>query len=72
MRGLKHDGTAQTLLNGYVAYYNFCRTHQAIGKTPAEASGIEIKGWKRLIETAQSETTMNEVKQKMIEVKVRN
>jgi transposase-like protein len=53
MRGLKNDKRAQSLLNGYVINYNFCRKHQSIAKTPAEAAGINIKGWKQLIDAAQ-------------------
>jgi transposase-like protein len=53
MRGLKNDKRAETLLNGYILNYNFCRKHQSINMTPAEAAGINIKGWKQLIEAAQ-------------------
>ena len=53
MRGLKNDERAQTLLDGYVINYNFCRKHQSINMTPAEAAGINVKGWKQLIESAQ-------------------
>jgi transposase-like protein len=53
MRGLKNDKRAKTLLDGYVINYNFCRKHQSINMTPAEAAGINIKGWKQLIEVAQ-------------------
>ncbi|MEE9283581.1 MAG: IS6 family transposase [Nitrososphaerales archaeon] len=72
MRGLKRDLTARTLLDAYVAYYNFCRTHQALGKTPAQASGLEIKGWKELIRAAQTKKTLDETKPIMVEVKIRN
>jgi len=53
MRGLKNGKRAETLLNGYVLNYNFCRKHQSINMTPAEAAGIKVKGWKQLIESAQ-------------------
>ena len=43
MRGLKNDKRASTLLNGYIINYNFCRKHQSINMTPAEAAGIDIK-----------------------------
>lgn len=74
MRGLKKYQSAKTLLDGYVAYYNFCRKHQSIGKTPAEASGIEIHGWKQLIENAQVTETVKEIEERtaIIEVKVKN
>ncbi len=58
MRGLKNDERAKTLLDGYVINYNFCRKHQSINMTPAEAAGINIKGWKQLIETAQIHKTV--------------
>ncbi|HEY4699460.1 MAG TPA: DDE-type integrase/transposase/recombinase [Nitrososphaerales archaeon] len=44
-RGLKHDETAKVWLDGYIINYNFCRTHKAIGKTPAQSAGLNIKGW---------------------------
>jgi transposase-like protein len=60
MRGLKHDPTAKRMLDAYVVHYNFCRTHQSIGKTPAQATGIEVKGWKQLIQNAQVQETKQE------------
>lgn len=72
MRGLKSVETTKTLLEGYVTNYNYCRDHQALGKTPAQAAGIEIKGWRNLIEAAQRETTSKETEvKKMIEVEVK-
>lgn len=71
-RGLKHDHTAKVWLDGYATHYNFCRVHQSIGKTPAQACGIEVKGWKQLIENAQTEKAKQEVKEApMIEVVAR-
>ncbi len=64
IRGLKNDGRAKTLLNGYVINYNFCRKHQALGKTPAEAAGINVKGWKQLIEAAQAQKAEGKVEDK--------
>ncbi|MGD0329036.1 MAG: IS6 family transposase [Nitrososphaeria archaeon] len=57
MRGFKNQDSAKLILEGYVVNYNFARPHLTLkGKTPAEASGIEVKGWKQLIENAiQSE-----------------
>ncbi len=72
-RGLKSDETAKIWLDGYVINYNFCRTHKAIGKTPAQAAGLDIKGWRQLIENAQAEQSKEEAKsEQVIEVKVRN
>ncbi|MDA4116265.1 MAG: IS6 family transposase [Thaumarchaeota archaeon] len=64
MRGLKNP---KNLLEGYVVNYNFCRTHSVIGKTPAQAAGIEMKGWKQLIQNATAEKTIQEVAQKQAE-----
>jgi transposase-like protein len=55
MRGLKNDKRAESLLNGYVINYCYCRKHQTTGMTPAEAAGINIKGWKQLIEAANAQ-----------------
>ncbi|GIU71305.1 MAG: hypothetical protein KatS3mg003_0784 [Candidatus Nitrosocaldaceae archaeon] len=71
MRGLKNDNTAQTLLDGYIIHYNFCRKHQAIKKTPAQEAGIEIKGWRELIKEAHKYNTSKEIEsldQQVIEV----
>ncbi|MCL4436806.1 MAG: IS6 family transposase [Thaumarchaeota archaeon] len=72
-RGLKHNDTAKTWLDGYVINYNYCRTHKAIGQTPAQAAGIKVKGWKQLIQNAQASQCEEESKsQQIIEVKVSN
>jgi transposase-like protein len=52
MRGLKNDKRAERWLNGYVINYNFCKKHQSINMTPAEAAGLKVNGWKPLIEAA--------------------
>ncbi|MDV3293741.1 MAG: integrase core domain-containing protein [Nitrososphaerales archaeon] len=53
MRGFKNQDSARAILGGYVVNYNFARPHMALkGKTPAEQAGIEVKGWKALIEGA--------------------
>ena len=53
MRGFKNQDSAREILSGYVVDYNFARPHLALkGKTPAEQAGIEVKGWKSLIENA--------------------
>jgi transposase-like protein len=72
MRGLKNDDRAKTLLDGYVINYNFCRKHQSINMTPAEAAGINVKGWKQLIETAQIQKAGGKTENKeVLEVVVR-
>ena len=53
MRGLDHEESAQTMLDGMRIYYNFIRPHMTLnGKTPAEKSGItklEQNKWLSLI-----------------------
>jgi transposase-like protein len=65
MRGLKVDNTA--ILQGYQIYHNYIRKHDALGKTPAEACGIQIEGknkWLTLIQNASQQTKSNmDVKQ---------
>ena len=57
-RGLK---TAGTLLTGWAIHYNYVRKHQSIGKTPAQAAGLEISGgWMELITLATQQKTMEE------------
>jgi len=59
MRGFKKEESAQKILDGFRAYYNFIRPHQALqGKTPAEKANIilNLKGnkWIGLIRKASS------------------
>ena len=43
MRGLHNDKTASAFNDGFKAYYNFIRPHQALnGKTPAEVAGVDL------------------------------
>ena len=57
MRGFKNEDSARIILEGYVANYNYARPHLSLkGKTPGQQAGVEVKGWKQLIENAiQSE-----------------
>ncbi len=43
MRGLCNDNTAEQMLENYRTYYNFIRTHQTLGKTPAEMADIDLE-----------------------------
>jgi transposase-like protein len=73
MRGLKHDRTARIVLDGYVAFYNYCRIHQTLGTTPAQSAGVAIKGWKQLIENAQArKATDNAKNAQTIQVEVKS
>ena len=55
MRGLQNLETADLMFSAQRNYYNFIRIHQSIGKTPAEASNINIginngNRWLKLLE----------------------
>jgi hypothetical protein len=54
MRGLKSEDTA--ILTGMQIHHNFIRPHMGLGgATPAEKTGIQVKGedkWKTLIQNA--------------------
>ena len=58
MRGLDHEDSAQTMLDGMRIYYNFIRPHMALnGKTPAERAGIsklKKNKWISLIKQAST------------------
>ena len=41
-KSLKHHVAMQNI---FFAWYNFCRNHSAIKKTPAMASGLSEKAW---------------------------
>ena len=43
MRGFKNEESAQQIIEGFRAYYNFIRKHQSLkGKTPAEIANIDL------------------------------
>jgi len=57
MRGLKDANSALAFTDGFIAYYNFIRPHEAIdGRTPAEEAGIkyDVKNWAGVIRLGQS------------------
>jgi transposase-like protein len=58
-RGLKHDDTAKTWLDGYIVNYNFVKPHKSIDdKTPAQAAGLDVKAdWGSLIQEATVSAT---------------
>ncbi len=58
-RGLKHDDTAKTWLDGYIANYNFVKPHRSLeGRTPAQAAGLDVKAdWGSLIQEATVSAT---------------
>lgn len=60
-RGLKGEVTVGTLLKGWVVHYNYVRKHQTLkGKTPAQASGINMKSdWHCLVREATKYGTLN-------------
>jgi transposase-like protein len=66
-RNLKNDKSAKTWLDFYIIGYNYCRVHSSIKMTPAQAAGIEIKGWKHLIDGAQEFKTKQEVRPELVQ-----
>ncbi|HYJ02590.1 MAG TPA: DDE-type integrase/transposase/recombinase, partial [Nitrososphaeraceae archaeon] len=64
MRGLKNDESSKELLDGYITDYNFCRKHQSIKKTPSQEAGINVNGWKQLIENAHAHKINKEIQTK--------
>lgn len=56
--GSKQKGLMQTC--------KLCRKHQNISKTPAEAAGIKIKGWKQLIEAATTKKLGGKIKEEQV------
>lgn len=71
MRGLKNDKRSETLLDGYIINYNFCRNHQSIKTTPAQSAGLQTTGWKQLIENSQAHLMKQKRQVLEQEVKVR-
>jgi len=65
-RGLKGEETVRKLLEGWVVHYNYVRKHQTLkGKTPANASGINIENsWNTLIKSAIVDMTKSELSKK--------
>lgn len=75
-RGLKGEETVRTLLEGWVVHYNYVRKHQTLkGKTPANASGINVENnWNSLIRSAIADKTKSELSRKEclpVEVRVK-
>jgi len=63
MRGFKDFDSTKAILEGYTVHYNFVRLHQSLkGKTPAQASGLEIKNdWHILVKNATKKMTEKEM-----------
>jgi hypothetical protein len=63
-RGLKEEEKVRALLDGWVVHYNYMRKHQTLkGRTPAEASGIEMKNdWNVLVKEATRYNVLNVAK----------
>jgi putative transposase len=51
MRGLKNFETAHDFTKTYLAYYNFLRPHESLGKTPMAEAGVSYpyKDWNEVI-----------------------
>ena len=61
MRGFKTEESAQQIIEGFRAYYNFIRKHQSLkGKTPAEVANIDLNldgnKWLMLIRKAKGKS----------------
>jgi len=71
---LKDEETVRTLLEGWVVHYNYVRKHQTLkGKTPAQASGLNMKNdWYDLVKEATKNQATEEEKriQQVVEVTV--
>jgi transposase-like protein len=72
-RGLKGEETVRTLLDGWTVHYNYVRKHQTLkGKTPANASGINIENsWNSIIQNAIVDKTKSELPRRTLAVEVR-
>jgi transposase-like protein len=64
IRAFKREESAQKILDGFRAYYNFIRAHQALqGKTPEIANiNLNLKGnkWLEFIRQAENSVCNNE------------
>lgn len=63
MRGFDTDGGATSLSEGYRVHYDAVRTHLALGKTPAEAAGLDLPEafrLKAILEKAVTPTVTDE------------
>jgi len=69
-RGLKDEETVRTLLDGWVVHYNYVRKHQTLkGRTPAQASGIDMKAdWHLLVKEATKEEALRKEEKRIVEV----
>ncbi len=62
MRGLKDAKSALAFIDGFLAYYNYIRPHEALdGKTPAEAAGIkyDVKNWSDVIHLGETKRQLH-------------
>ena len=71
MRGLKGMETVRVLLEGWTVHYNYVRPHQTLkGRTPAQASGIDMKNdWHALVNKAIRNEVATETRLKRKEEK---
>lgn len=68
-RGLKDEETVRTLLEGWSVHYNYVRKHQTIKMTPAQASGLDIKGdWHLLVKEATKNEALRKDEKRIVEV----
>jgi len=62
MRGMRKIETARLLLDGWLVYYNFFRTHETLRITPAEKAGVRFpyKNWMDIVKSQREITIVPE------------
>ncbi len=63
MRGFDADGGAAAIMEGWRVHYDVVRKHLSLGKTPAEAAGLDLPDgfrWKAILERAVTRTVTAE------------
>ena len=62
MRGMKSLDTAKAILDGWLVYYNFFRTHESLGRTPAEEAKIKFP-YKNWLDIVKSQSPLGQFKE---------
>jgi hypothetical protein len=71
MRGMHSAKSAQTTIEAFRINYNFCKEHQELGKTPAEAAGIHLDLGQNRIESLIRQSAAVERQDSSLEDKIR-
>lgn len=65
MRGVKSIVTAESIIDGWLIYYNYFRPHETLGnKTPAEVAGAKYP-YRNWLDVVKSQTPLGQVKQSL-------